>query len=357
MGRALPGLSVPHVCGWRRKALRVLHGGLSCGRATPTCAAALSSTPVRVVAPSTPQCCLVRAVPPSELFAAASAAATEAAGDAPRSLGVPPPRAAAAAAVAAAVAPLGACLARAASAAAAGRLHEAVAAMDALIAREEAACASGPDGAAHGAPLPPLTLAALLYAELLEVAAPAPTTAGAPACSPPGPSPEPSPGSGEGEGEAGSSQAGSSTVAALERLARHQLGQRAKDAPRDSLGASAQVRRAGQRVGRRACGSGGLGGGGDSGRRAFQGGSRGGVRGLPTRRSALCGVLLPIRAGQAVHARRAADVERPPRPQLLAAVLHGRAAHPVARAMSRLAEENLSAQARQAAQVGGGRAA
>ncbi len=127
-----------------------------------------------------------------------------------------------------------------------GQLAAAVAAIAAAVAAEEAAAAAP---AARGgqpsgtAPLPPLTVAAVVYGELLEAAG----------YRPPEPAP-PQPSDAEGsaaEGESGGgnsssggeAEQGNDLVAAVEKLARYQLGQRARAAPVDSLGAAAALLR------------------------------------------------------------------------------------------------------------------
>ncbi|GIL52216.1 hypothetical protein Vafri_7917 [Volvox africanus] len=178
------------------------------------------------------QCRISRQVPPPALPLAVTAAAT-------------------AASAAAAVAPHAVVpsLRRAASAVATGQLQRAVDIINVVISGEEAAAAAGRDGAANGAALPPLAVAALVYGELMEsagyeaaAAEPSVTTSAILDRTE-----EAANYGSAGESASNVADATAAAVAAggsLERLARYQLSERAKKAPLDSLTVTAQFLRA-----------------------------------------------------------------------------------------------------------------
>ncbi|GIL88789.1 hypothetical protein Vretifemale_16676 [Volvox reticuliferus] len=188
------------------------------------------------------QCRISRQVPPPALPLAVTAAATAAASAAPAAASAAP------AVTPHAVAPS---LRRAAAAVAAGQLQRAVDIINGVVSGEEAAAAAGRDGAANGAALPPLAVAALVYGELMESAGYEVAAAEAPESSA-----TTAPIRNSTEGAVSSESAGEkagdvpeATMAAvaggsLERLARYQLSERAKKAPLDSLTVTAQFLRA-----------------------------------------------------------------------------------------------------------------
>ncbi|EFJ51899.1 hypothetical protein VOLCADRAFT_116364 [Volvox carteri f. nagariensis] len=150
-------------------------------------------------------------------------------------------------------------LRHAAAAAISGQLQLAVDVIDGIIAREEEAAAAGRDGAANGAALPPLAVAALLYAEVMEAAGYAPSpppptsppaaedtassTASATADSKEEERSEGAGVGGVGDGTALAGAASTSSTGSLERLARYQLSERARGAPPDSLMVTTQLLR------------------------------------------------------------------------------------------------------------------